>query len=145
MAQDKVKRKDLLIVNIRKRVISKVDIKEITLAPAQKAGYHKHPCPVVGHVASGTLLFQVEGEPSKTLKTGDAFFEPANTPIVHFDNASETKPLKFIAYYLVHKETELIQMLPPKNNAAVNNQPGDPEKKGIGRTFPKYNKRLRQI
>src|SRR5450432_2750977 len=108
MAKDKVIRNDLLTANIRNRVVSKVDIKEITLSPAQKAGYHKHPCPVVGHVASGTLLFQVEGEPSKILKTGDAFFEPADTPIVHFDNASETEPLKFIAYYLVNKETELI-------------------------------------
>ena len=115
MDPDKIIRRDLLKANIGDRIVSKVDIKEITLPPTQKAGYHKHPCPVVGHVASGILLFQVEGELSKILKAGDAFFEPANTPIVHFDNASETEPLKFIAYYLVNKETELIQMLPPKN------------------------------
>ncbi|MEP6950291.1 MAG: cupin domain-containing protein [Ginsengibacter sp.] len=143
MAQHKVIRNDLLTANINNRIVSKVDIKEIILSPSQKAGYHQHPCPVVGHVASGKLLFQVEGELSKILKTGDAFFEPADTPIVHFDNASETEPLKFIAYYLVNNETELIQMLPPKNKTAANDQPGDQEKKRIDRKFPKYNKRLR--
>lgn len=48
----------------------------------------------------------------KTLKAGDAFFEPANTKILHFDNASAIEPMTFIAFYLLGKgEDELIRML----------------------------------
>lgn len=114
MAQQKISRKDLLTAAIDSRTVSKVDIKEVIMEVGQTAPYHQHPCPVVGYVAAGTLLFQIEGEPTKTIKQGEAFFEPANTPILHFDNASKTEALKFIAYYLIDKEKELIEMLPQR-------------------------------
>ncbi len=115
MAQNEIVRRELLLAPVGSRTISAVDIKEVTLPPGQKGAYHKHPCPVVGHVVSGSVLIQVEGDSAKTLKAGEAFFEPADTPIVHFDNASKTEPLKFIAYYLVNGEKELIQMLLEKS------------------------------
>ena len=55
---------------------------------------------------------QVEGEAAVTLAAGSAFHEPAQVTVVRFDNASETAPMKFIAYYLVDGEQELIEMLP---------------------------------
>ena len=116
MAQSEIVRKDLLLALVGSRTISTVDIKEVTMPPGQKGAYHKHPCPVVGHVVSGSVLIQVEGDSAKTLRDGEAFFEPAETPIVHFDNASESKPLKFIAYYLLNGEKELIQMLSQKSS-----------------------------
>jgi hypothetical protein len=48
------------------------------------------------------------------LKAGDAFYEPADTPILHFDNYSEKEPMKFIAYYLTNGEDELIEILHTK-------------------------------
>lgn len=99
-------RKEFPRVNIGSRTISTVDMQEIKLAEGQKTGYHKHPCPVVGYIISGTVLFQVEGEEAKVLKSGDDFYEPADTPIVHFDNNSSTEPLKFIACYLLNGEKE---------------------------------------
>jgi len=83
------------------------------MEPLQKGGLHQHPCPVFGYVAEGKLYFQIEGHPAKTLLKGEAFFEPANTPIAHFDNASQ-EPLKFIAFYLTNGEEQLIEMLPQK-------------------------------
>jgi len=115
VGQDKILRKQLITANVESRIVKKVDVREINLQPGQKTGYHKHPCPVIGYIVSGSVLFQVEGDTVKTLKAGDAFFEPANTPIAHFDNVSATESLKFIANYLVNEETELIQMLPPKS------------------------------
>jgi quercetin dioxygenase-like cupin family protein len=116
MVQNKIERKELLLAPIGSRTISTVDIKEVTMPPGQKGAYHNHPCPVVGHVVSGSILFQLEGDSAKVLKAGEAFYEPAGTPIVHFDNASETEPLKFIAYYLLNGEKELIKLLPVKSN-----------------------------
>jgi quercetin dioxygenase-like cupin family protein len=115
IAQDKIIRKEILTANVGTRIIRKVDVREIDFHPGQKTGYHKHPCPVVSYIVSGTVLFQVEGDTLKTFKAGDVLFEPANTPIVHYDNASQTEPLKFMVYYLINKEKVLIEMLPPKS------------------------------
>lgn len=114
-AQNKIVRNELLNANIEGRTISSVKIVEIEFPAGQKGVYHKHPCPVVGYIVAGNCLLQVEGEPAKILTTGDAFYEPAETPIIHFDNYSDKEPMKFIAYYLLNGEKDLIELLPPKN------------------------------
>ena len=92
--------------------VGKVEIKEIVFQPGQKTGLHFHPCPVVGYIAEGTVAFQIEGSEEKTLRAGDAFFEPPNVKILKFDNASHGKGMKFIAFYLLEAgEDELIRML----------------------------------
>ncbi len=110
IAQQKVSRRVLLSEKLASRPLSAVNATEIIMEPFLKAGLHQHPCPVVGYVAEGTLLFQIKGEEAKTLKKGDVFYEPANTAISHFDNASD-QPLKFIAFYLTNGEQQLIEML----------------------------------
>lgn len=115
-AQSQIKRTELLDATVGKRTVSNVKIVEIEFPAGQKAPYHQHPCPVLGSIVSGTCLVQVEGEPAKILKAGDAFFEPADIPIVHFDNYSDSEPMKFIACYLLNGQSELIEILPPKQN-----------------------------
>jgi quercetin dioxygenase-like cupin family protein len=89
-----------------------VDIREIAFAPGQQTGRHSHPCPVLGHIAKGTAVLQIEGREPQSLPTGAAFYEPAETVIARFDNASLTEPMKFIAYYLLGGDEPLIEMLP---------------------------------
>ncbi len=46
------------------------------------------------------------------LSAGSAFFEPADTRVLHFDNASTREPATFIAHYLLAEGDErLIEML----------------------------------
>jgi quercetin dioxygenase-like cupin family protein len=106
-----IERKPLLTATIPggKRV-GRVEIKEIGLRPRQATTRHIHPCPVVGYVVSGEINFQIAGQPAERLSAGDAFYEPANTVILHFDATDQ--PTKFIVYYLLGSdETELIKML----------------------------------
>ena len=94
------------------KTTQRVEIKQIDFVPGQATGLHHHPCPVAGYIASGSVTFQVEGEPQKTLHAGDAFFEPPNKKMLHFDNASTTEPMTFVAFYLLdEKDRELIHML----------------------------------
>ncbi|WP_338356495.1 cupin domain-containing protein [Yeosuana marina] len=113
-AQTLVKRNELSNVNVGKREISSVKIVEIEFQAGQKAPLHKHPCPIVGQIISGTCLVQIEGEKPQVLKSGDTFYESAETPVIHFDNHSETEPMKFVAYYLTNGEKDLIEMLETK-------------------------------
>ncbi len=103
-----------MLAQFNSRPVSKVDIREISLAPAQKGPLHKHPCPVVGYIVSGTVLFQVKGSPAVTLKAGDPFYEPADAVVTHFDNASANTPAKFVLNYLMDKEKDFIILLDDK-------------------------------
>jgi quercetin dioxygenase-like cupin family protein len=107
-------RKDLLLAALAARKsVSRVDIKQVDLAPGQIVGRHTHPIPVVGYIVNGQILFQVAGEAATTLVSGCAFYEPADTVILHFDNASAEKPARFLAFYLMGDEDHhFIDMLP---------------------------------
>lgn len=110
---DPIVRKKLLMASFSSRQVANADMREITFKPLQQTGRHLHNVPVVGYIVSGTVRFQVEGQPALTLHAGDAFYEPANTPIAHFDNLSPKNGLKFIACYLLdHPDRNLIRLLP---------------------------------
>jgi quercetin dioxygenase-like cupin family protein len=84
----------------------------IHFAPGQPTGLHLHPVSTTGIVTQGSILFQPEGEPLKTIKTGDSFFEPADKRILRFDNASKTESAEIVVYYLTDsKDRPLIEML----------------------------------
>ncbi len=103
-------RKELLNAAINRNV-SVAEVKEVTMPQGQQAPKHLHPCPVVGYILSGKVLFQIEGEESKILNEGDAFYEPANKTILHFDNAQKDKPLIFVAFYLKDQNEATIKLL----------------------------------
>jgi quercetin dioxygenase-like cupin family protein len=106
-----IERHPLLNAVLEQRNVTRVDIRQITLAPGQKTGRHLHPCPVVGYIASGTAFYEIEGEPNQLLPVGSAFHEPAGRVIADFGNASDTTPMTFIAFYLLDGDQELITML----------------------------------
>lgn len=86
----------------------------IRLAPGQPTGLHFHQASVVGIVMEGSIRFQPEGEAMRVLHAGDCFFEPANHVISHFDNASDSEPAVFVAFYLTDDLSRpLIESLAP--------------------------------
>jgi quercetin dioxygenase-like cupin family protein len=92
--------------------IDRVEVKQIDLAPGQATGLHRHPCSVVGYIVAGAINFQIDGHPMQCLHSGEAFYEPRDVRITHFDNASTTDHATFIAFYLLGAgEHELIEML----------------------------------
>jgi quercetin dioxygenase-like cupin family protein len=106
-----ITRKPLLKTAVSSHNVTSVDAREIRFAPGQQTGRHLHPCTVVGYVAEGTAILQIEGQPPQTLPTGSAFHEPAQTVITDFRNASDSEPLTFITFYLLDGEQDLITML----------------------------------
>jgi quercetin dioxygenase-like cupin family protein len=86
----------------------------IRFAAGQPTGLHLHPVSTVGVVTQGSFIVQIEGQPAKTLHTGDPFFEPAQAHMLRFDNASQTAPAEIVVFYLTDTEDRpLIQMLDP--------------------------------
>jgi quercetin dioxygenase-like cupin family protein len=115
-----IHRKSLLAAALSDaKLIERVEVQQIDLPPGQTVGLHRHPCPVVGYVSTGAINFQIEGEPTQRLSSGDAFFEPSGARVAHFDNASQSLGATFIAFYLLaNGQRELIEMieLPKRGN-----------------------------
>lgn len=114
MGELTIYRKPLLSIDLGARPVTNVEVREIVFQPGQQTGRHEHPCPVFGYIAEGCAVIEVEGEAAETLAAGAAFYEPANKVIARFDNDSATAPMKFIAYYLLDGNQELIQILPAR-------------------------------
>ncbi|MDR6458441.1 quercetin dioxygenase-like cupin family protein [Chryseobacterium vietnamense] len=108
--QKAISRKELLKTALDQKVKS-TEIQEITMAAGQGAPEHLHPCPVLGIINSGEAVFQIEGKEKVVLHEGDAFYEPKNVKILHFDNASAEKPLVFTAIYLKEGNEENIKFI----------------------------------
>lgn len=78
----------------------KIEAGDFHFVPGQPAPIHTHVAPVVGYVAKGEILYQVEGEKPQFLREGEAFHEPAGPRILRFDNASATEEAIFIDFNL---------------------------------------------
>lgn len=93
------------------KAVARVEIQEVILPPHRKAPPHLHPCPTLGVVTEGLVAFQIEGQPVQHLRAGDAFYEPANVSVAHFDNEGDGDA-KFVVHYLLGAdETETVRLM----------------------------------
>ncbi len=82
-------------------------VKRIELKAGASAPPHVHPGMVTGYVESGTLEFQLKGEPLKTLKAGDTFFEPPGSHHMVARNPDSTAKTVVIAFVINPKGAPL--------------------------------------
>ena len=76
------------------------------LAPGANVGKHYHPGDAFAYILEGTMILEIEGKPSVTLKPGESGSLPPRT--VHADrNGSTTKPLKFLVFHVAKKGAPL--------------------------------------
>jgi len=67
--------------------------------PGGAAGKHTHPGEELGYVLEGTLQLEIDGQPPRALKAGEAFFVPAG--VVHDGRNVGSGPAKVLATYVV--------------------------------------------
>ena len=48
---------------------------------------HRHSGPVFGYLLEGEMLFELEGEPPRVIKAGEAFWEPGGD-VIHYQAAN---------------------------------------------------------
>jgi quercetin dioxygenase-like cupin family protein len=71
------------------------------LAVGGTAPRHLHTGEEIGYVIEGVGVVEVEGQPPRELKAGDAFLVPPNTP--HLVRNTGTIPWKAVSTYLIEK------------------------------------------
>jgi quercetin dioxygenase-like cupin family protein len=76
---------------------------EVKLAPGEITKPHRHAKSafIYAYVLEGTIRSQLEGEPAKTYRTGESWYESPGAHHVLAQNLSKTKSAKLLAIFVV--------------------------------------------
>jgi quercetin dioxygenase-like cupin family protein len=85
----------------------KVHTLEVTYPPGSTSAAHRHPCPVIGYVMSGTIRMQVSDQPVAEYKAGDTFVEMPTDVHRLGANPSADTPAVFLVTFVCDKDTPL--------------------------------------
>lgn len=73
---------------------------------------HRHPGPVFGYLVRGAMRFEVEGKAPRTIREGEAFWEPGGD-VVHYEdsNALADAETEFVVTLMVPPGEEILTLL----------------------------------
>lgn len=74
-----------------------VTVSEVPIAPGQVGQVHHHAGFVLAYVLDGRVITKVSGQPERTYKRGEMFYEPPGSTHEGSRNASSTEPARLLA------------------------------------------------
>jgi quercetin dioxygenase-like cupin family protein len=96
-----------------------VTVLEVSYRPGGSSPPHSHPCPVIGYVVEGALRVQVKGQSGLTYRAGESFYEAPDGVHLVSANASDTEPVRFLAYFACDRDAPLSVAVPESSNAGT--------------------------
>src|ERR1700730_40245 len=81
-----------------------------TLPAGTAIGFHVHPGDEAGYVLKGTVILKTKGQPDRTLKAGDSFFNPRGA--VHSVAAADASEAMVSSTWIVDKGKPLATPVP---------------------------------
>jgi len=81
---------------------------EITLGPGQGGTPHRHPGPAFGYVLEGEYEWAINDQPSKILKAGETFYEPAMSLHRVSKNPSAKAKARVLALVLLPRDAKQV-------------------------------------
>ena len=101
------------VTELQSRPLAGVPGKEGTMilveyAPGDVDPVHRHDASVFLYVLEGTIIMQVKGGKRVTLHPGETYFEGRNDVHIVGQNASRTKPAKFVAVLVKDKGAPIL-------------------------------------
>jgi quercetin dioxygenase-like cupin family protein len=84
----------------------------VEYGPGASSNKHRHNANTFVYVLEGSIVMQVEGGKSVTLGPGETFYESPDDIHVVSKNASDTKPAKFLVFFV--KDTGASSLVPVK-------------------------------
>src|SRR5947199_9086071 len=98
MSEEPVSRAVVLDVSLPEVLsVARVEVRRITMLAGHPAGLHVHNGPVFGNVLTGSVTYQVDGQPAQELHAGEVFYEAAGARIARFDAGPDG--VEFLAYF----------------------------------------------
>ena len=84
-----------------------VTVVEVSYAPGESSGAHRHPGITIAYVLEGEVRSKVGDDPETLYTAGQMFLETPNQVHAVSRNASTTKPAKLLAVMLAEKGKQL--------------------------------------
>jgi quercetin dioxygenase-like cupin family protein len=109
--QQSLKRTDLLKLDLGEIKDSEMNVWVADIAAGAATGRHSHATPRFVYVIEGAVVLEMDGKPSQTFKTGEAFAEMPNE-IHNFRNASTTESARALGFQSVRKGQPLQTNVP---------------------------------
>ncbi|MNE99205.1 Cupin domain protein [compost metagenome] len=81
---------------------------EVDYQPGQSSIAHKHDGTTMAYVISGEITSQVKGQPAKTYKAGEFWYEPAGSEHIVSKNASATQPARLLAFMVLATDEKVL-------------------------------------
>jgi quercetin dioxygenase-like cupin family protein len=81
---------------------------EVDYQPGQSSIAHKHDGTTMAYVISGEIVSQVKGQPAKTYKPGEFWYEPAGSEHLVSKNASSTQPAKLLVFMVLAPDEKVL-------------------------------------
>jgi quercetin dioxygenase-like cupin family protein len=74
---------------------------------------HRHPGPAFGYVLEGEMLLELEGQPERVVRAGEAFWEPGGDVIHYQDgNNRDDIPVRFTVTMLCEPGAQMLTLVP---------------------------------
>jgi quercetin dioxygenase-like cupin family protein len=110
--QSEVTAKELLQQALQGEPGKEVNMQVYTFPPGTSVPWHIHPdAHEFDYAISGTLTLEIEGEPKRELKAGEAVYVPPN--VVHRGmNLSTTEPMRVFVVRVKPKDAPLTTIVP---------------------------------
>lgn len=85
----------------------KATVVEVAYAPGDSSTAHRHPCPVIGYVVEGAYRTRSGDEPEAVYTAGQSFYEAPGAVHRVSANASQDRPVRFLAYFVCDTDAPL--------------------------------------
>jgi quercetin dioxygenase-like cupin family protein len=100
--QPALKRTDLLRTTMTEMESKEAHVWTADIAPGAATGTHRHPTTRFVYVLEGSVTLELDGQPPRTYRAGEAFAEPPDARH-NFRNASETASAKAIGFQIAER------------------------------------------
>ena len=84
---------------------------------------HRHSGPAFGYVLEGEMVFELEGEPARVVRAGEAFWEPGGDVIHYQDgNNRDDIPVRFTVFMLCEPGQPMLTLVDEEELARRKNR-----------------------
>jgi len=84
---------------------------------------HRHSGPCFGYVLDGEMVFELEGEPTRVVRAGEAFWEPGGD-VIHYQNGNNRHdiPMRFTVTMLCQPGKPMLTLVDEEELARHKNR-----------------------
>lgn len=96
------------------KLVSRVETTRVDFLPGQEMPTHKHTVPVICFVSLGEVLVSIGDEPERRAALGSVTYEPPETVVHYFRNASRTAPAQLQCASLAGADDHTLNVMLPR-------------------------------